>query len=73
MPRCCCARCRRVYICKLKRVARIDASIFISGSPEGLFKWVLSDVDERARAEGVRALAKIAVAVSGTGRTSFCT
>jgi hypothetical protein len=38
--------------------------ILLLGSPEGLFKWVLSDTDDFVRAEGLQVLANLAIRVS---------
>jgi hypothetical protein len=37
--------------------------INLLGSPEGLFKWVLSDTDDFVRAEGLQVLANLAIRV----------
>lgn len=35
----------------------------IAGSPVGLFKWVLSDIDDHVRSDGLDALSKLAIQV----------
>ena len=45
------------------RAAAHTMSIQFAGSPHGLFKWVLSDTDDCVRAEGLHALAKLAIRV----------
>ena len=41
----------------------VEPTFLDTGSPEGLFKWVLSDSDDYVRSEGLQALSQLAIKV----------